>query len=103
MCLAGDDRVMSGPVMGGGGISADTGPGDPEDAEREQMGDDVPMPPVHSLEPNVFNGKRDYLGHANLMTSFRANGGGEVRSADSGKRHRPMPRSGWSNKPGEPV
>jgi hypothetical protein len=108
-CLAGDDRVTSGAVTD----SATSGfayyekrgheIGDAEDAEGQGMHDDVPMPPVHSLEPNAFTGKREYLGHANLMTSFRANGDSKIHSADSGKRHRPVPSSGWANKPGGPV
>jgi len=38
------------------------------------MSDDVPMLPVVSLEPNIFNGERQKLGFSNLMTSFQAGG-----------------------------
>lgn len=54
-----------------------------DDLEREQADGDVPVLPVHSLEHNIFSDQRVYLGHSNLLTSFRTNGN-EIRSADSG-------------------
>ena len=41
----------------------DERPGDADDAENEQMEHDVPCLPVHSLEPNIFNGQRQVLGY----------------------------------------
>lgn len=35
MCLAGDDRVMSGSCTGAGPVCEDTGPGDADDAEED--------------------------------------------------------------------
>lgn len=71
---------------------APTGPGcrvsDPDTEhdgrEAEQMGDDVPMPHVYSLDHNLFSDKRQFLGIGNLMSSYV---GLEVRSADTGKMH----------------
>ena len=107
-CLAGDEMMRSGAIIATGiyGFNyAATGGreiGDADDAENDQMTGNVPMPPVHSLEPNAFNGKREYLGHANLMTSFRANGDSKVRSADSGRLLVTNLRNDQT-KPGEPV
>lgn len=42
------------------------------DDEREQMLHDVPCLQVFSLEPNLFNGKRVFLGISNLQPSFVA-------------------------------
>jgi len=84
ICAAGDDR---GTGDGGGD---DGQAGDPEDAESthddeiEQMGDDVPCVPVYGLEPDLFTGKREYLGHNNLQPSFRSNGA-SVRAFDPGE------------------
>ena len=69
-CLAGDDGVYSGRVMGGGLYDDDRGAGDADDAEREQMQQDVPNFPVFGIEPNPFNGERPYLGMSNLQRSF---------------------------------
>jgi hypothetical protein len=69
------------------------------DAEGEQMASDVPMLSVYSLEPNPFNGKRDYLGRSNMMSTFCVGFPGE-RSADTGKLH--MGRMDLA-KPGAPV
>ena len=54
-----------------------------QDLENEQMGQDVPMLHVLSVEHNVFTDKRVPLGIGNLQSSFRTNGG-EVVSAESG-------------------
>jgi hypothetical protein len=62
MCLAGDDRVMSGPVSLYGN-RVDTGPGEADDGEMHQMEHDVPCIPVVTLEPNIFNGQRQLLGY----------------------------------------
>lgn len=70
MCLAGDDRVCSGSATRAMLICEDTGPGDADDAEREQLPDDVPCLAVYSIEPNVFTSKREYLGHSNVKPSF---------------------------------
>lgn len=86
MCLAGDDRVFSGPVLSPGVYGADNGAGDADDAEREQMAGDVPCLPVYAIEPNPFDGKRKHLGISNLMTSFVSNGS-TVRSAETGNEH----------------
>lgn len=51
------------------------------DAECEQMQDDVPCILAYSLEPNVFTGEREYLGLTNLQPSFVGNGQ-NVKSAD---------------------
>jgi hypothetical protein len=73
-CGAGDDGVFSGAtVLGYYGTKYD-GPGDADDAEREQLPHDVPCLPVFALEPNPFDGKREYLGMSNLQLSFRGNG-----------------------------
>ncbi|HEV7787117.1 MAG TPA: hypothetical protein VGQ28_17370 [Thermoanaerobaculia bacterium] len=72
MCLAGDDRVASGSCTRASLLYEDTGPGDADDAEREQLHDDVPMIPVFALEPNPFNGERQLLGISNLQSSFVA-------------------------------
>jgi hypothetical protein len=69
------------------------------DAEREQMPDDVPMLPVVSYEHNMFNDQRVSLGISNLMTSFVCK---EVVSADTGAAHRFQRAEGWP-KPGTPV
>jgi hypothetical protein len=66
--------------------SADTGAGDTEDAEREQMIDDVPMLPVVSYEYDLFSDQRASLGFSNLMASFVSNGY-NIRSADTGAIH----------------
>lgn len=63
MCLAGDDRVCSGPASRVMLLYEDEGPGDADDAEREQMVDDVPRLPIYALEPNPFNGERSLLGY----------------------------------------
>jgi hypothetical protein len=99
MCLAGDDRVVSGPVVCGGAVSTADYPGNEDDAEQEQMPGDVPMPPVYSLDHNIFTDKRLYLGHSNLMTSFQANSS-KLKSADSGNPHS---RNGSIREPGIPV
>ncbi|AKM09317.1 hypothetical protein [Croceicoccus naphthovorans] len=83
-CPAGDDRIMSGAVVRGGGFYVETGAGDEIDAEREQMQDDVPMLATYSLDYNLFSDERQFLGIGNLTASFRTNGG-EVLSADTGK------------------
>jgi hypothetical protein len=99
MCSAGDDRVFSGPVTRGGPVDGCDYPGSEDDAEGEQMFGDVPMPPVFSLDHNIFNDKRQYVGHSNLMTSFQANGS-NFWSADTGNPHT---RNGDITKPGVPV
>jgi hypothetical protein len=98
MCGAGDDRVTSGAVVHGHHQGHD-GPGDAEDAEREQMADDVPMLPVVTLAHNLFTDQRQPLGFSNLQTSFRSNAK-PVRSADSGRLYR---STGWGRDPGAPV
>ena len=84
MCLAGDDRIGSGSLTGAMLLCEDTGPGDADDAEREQMQNDVPVLSVCSLDYNLFTDQRVSLGLSNLLTSFRTNGG-EVVSADTGR------------------
>lgn len=101
-CAAGDDRVFSGATSAYNHVD-DLGPGDAEDAEREQMHDDVPMPLVVTLEHNLFNDQRQPLGRSNLQSSFRCGDEG-VRSADSGKVF--VPRRSVLDireKPGVPV
>jgi hypothetical protein len=102
MCLAGNDHIASGPVMGGGAIVRELGPGDADDAEREQMPDGVPILPVVTLDYSLFTHRRQPLGISNLTTSFVASGDGVV-SADTGKRHRN--KGGWQlgERPGVPV
>lgn len=63
MCLAGDDRVESGRVREDGMSGPADKPGDDVDEERDQMEHDVPCIPVVTLEPNIFNGKRQLLGY----------------------------------------
>ena len=69
------------------------------DAEREQMINDVPMLSVVSYEHNLFTDQRVSLGISNLMTSFVCK---EVVSADTGAVHRHRRVEGWP-KPGTPV
>jgi hypothetical protein len=83
-CNAGEDRITGGHVVNPAAFSADQGAGDPEDAEREGLHDDVPMLPVFSLDHNMFSDLRQPLGFSNMQSSFRTNGQ-DVRSADSGK------------------
>ncbi|HVR91462.1 MAG TPA: hypothetical protein VHG29_10265 [Novosphingobium sp.] len=82
-CLAGDDRIGSGSLTRASLLYEDTGPGDADDAEIWQMTDNVPCPVVATLDHNIFTDRRQCLGRANLMSSFRTNGQ-EVRSVDSG-------------------
>lgn len=49
------------PIADPGGCEHDGREPD-DDAEREQMLDDVPAPLVFTLEPNLFTGKRECLG-----------------------------------------
>ena len=83
-------------------LAVDDGPIDGDcDREREQMIGDVPAPPTYSLDYNVFNDKRQFLGFTNMMSTFT----GEARSADTGAMHL---GGGWSgrpipDKPGAPV
>jgi hypothetical protein len=100
MCLAGDDRVASGSCTGASLLCEDTGPGDADDAEREQLLHDVPALPVYSLDHEPFTDQRRFLGISNLQSSFRTNGG-VVRSADSGAELRTLYDD--TRKPGEPV
>lgn len=72
-----------------------------DDAEREQMLDDVPMVPVVTLDHNLFTDQRQPLGIGNLQSSFRVRGEG-VRSADTGALHRSNGES-WPRLPGVPV
>ena len=83
MCLAGDDRIGSGSLTRASLICEDTGPGDADDAEREQMQNDVPVLSVCSLDYNLFTDQRVSLGLSNLQTTFRS--GGDTLSADSGR------------------
>ncbi len=98
-CSAGDDRICSGAISGPGLFRDDVAPGDAEDAEREQMPDDVPMLPVLSAAHNLFTDARVSLGLSNLQTSYRTNGN-EVLSADTGAVLR---STGYVRQPGEPV
>jgi hypothetical protein len=100
-CLAGDDMVLAGSASRAGLVGEDDGPGDADDAEREQLPDDVPMPLVWSAEHNIFTDSRVPLGRSNLQSSFRTNGN-EVRSADSGAVFVSDARSN-TRKPGAPV
>jgi hypothetical protein len=77
---------------------ADTGEEEP-DAEGEQMGGDVPVLPVYSLEHNIFNDERQFLGYSNLQSSFV---GQDIRSADTGALHTGRPPR-LTSRPGEPV
>lgn len=52
-----------------------------QDLEREQLPDDVPMLKVFTLDHNIFNDQRTFLGLSNLQTTFRA--GGDTLSADT--------------------
>ena len=72
-----------------------------DEAEREQMLDDVPMLPVVTLDHNIFTDQRQPLGIGNLQSSFRCGRDG-VRSADSGAMHRSNGES-WPATPGAPV
>ena len=96
-------------VVGGAGcpisdpdLAVDDGPIDGDcDREREQMLGDVLAPATYSLDYNVFNDKRQFLGFTNMMSTFT----GEARSADTGAMHL---GGGWSgrpipDKPGAPV
>ena len=74
-------------------------PGD--EAEREQMLDDVPMLRVVTLDHNIFTDQRQLLGLSNLQSSFRCGQDG-VRSADSGELHISSGES-WPRLPGVPV
>jgi len=98
-CMAGDDRITSGPSMGG--YIVDTGAGDEDDAEHWAQTDNVPMPKVVSAEHNIFTDERVDLGRTNLQSSFRTNGN-EVRSADTGRILRTKAERGRP-KPGKPV
>lgn len=69
-----------------------------QDAETEQMSNDVPMLPVFTAAHNIFTDHRVSLGISNLMTSFVT--GKDVRSADSGNLHR---GTDPGRKPGVPV
>lgn len=66
----------------GGAIGGDDGrPGDADDAEpyhdaeEQQMLHDVPVLQVFAPEPNIFTGKREFLGMNNLQPSFVGGGG----------------------------
>jgi len=98
-CLAGDDRVTSGPVMGITEANWNMGPGDADDGEREQMQDDVPMLPVVSAEHNIFTDRRVDLGFSNLMSSFVT--GKPIKSADTGEIH--LNSAKFQRQPGIPV
>jgi hypothetical protein len=100
MCLAGDDRVASGPAAGLGMGWGTDGPGDADDAEREQMLDDVPALAVYSLDHEPFTDQRRFLGISNLQSSFRTNGN-PLRSADTGAELRTHHNDNL--KPGGPV
>jgi len=63
MCLAGDDQVISGSVLGKDFERNDSGPGNADDAENKQMPDDVPCIPVFTLDHNIFNDQRQLLGY----------------------------------------
>lgn len=92
-CTAGDDGVFSGNTFWGieSKYFCVDNPGSEDDAETEQMLDDVPTLKVFSAHENIFTDQRQFLGYSNLMTSFRGDGR-VVVSADSGKRlpHSPM-------------
>jgi len=98
-CAAGDDMVRSGSVVSPAHSRPYYGPGDCEDDELESIEQDVPTLPAVSLDIDPTTGKRTYLGHVNLLTSYRTNGEGLI-SADTGNR---LVSRGWADKPGAPV
>jgi len=98
-CPAGDDMVASGSVLPLSSAMRDTGPGDPEDAERESIAQDVPTLRAYSLDTDLFTGKRVYLGRVNLLSSYRTNGH-DVLSAETGEI---LNTTGWTEHPGAPV
>jgi hypothetical protein len=99
-CTAGEDRICGGAAGGGGLWGSEQGPGCEDDAEIEQLPDDVPMLPAWSLDHNIFTDERTCLGRSNLMSSFQTNGA-EVRSADTGRTLRTNAHT--PREPGQPV
>lgn len=102
-CTAGDDGVFSGNTfwsIESKYFCADN-PGCEDDAEREQMRDDVPTLKVFSAHENIFTDQRHFLGYSNLTTSYRA--AAPVRSADTGRMLEPFPEGRASDLPGAPA
>ncbi|CAM3134988.1 hypothetical protein SPAN111604_05560 [Sphingomonas antarctica] len=76
-----------------------------EAGEREQMMGDVLTLPCFAIEPDPETGRRPYVGHTNLLSTFQCGSGAgagiHVRSADSGKVH--LGTRGRVDRPGTPA